>query len=53
MNIDFYNYAVAIVGQVPVTSAWLYDIATLLLIILCFAFFLAIPIFLIVKVASR
>lgn len=53
MNIDFYAYAQQIIGPVPAGSIWLYDIGTLLFIILVFALFLAIPIYLIVRLASR
>lgn len=53
MGIDFYNLAVEIIGQVPNGSVWLYDIGTLLLIILTFALVLGLPIYLIITISNR
>lgn len=48
VNNTFYDFAVEIIGQVPDTALWIYDLGCLLAIISAFCLFI-IPISLILK----
>lgn len=53
MGVDFYNFAVQIIGEVPIGSTWLYDVGTLLIIIVLFTLFLILPIAFILAIVNR
>lgn len=52
MGIDFRLYAIQILGELPATSFWIYDLFTIL-IVLGIIFILCIPISCIIRRFSR
>ncbi|MDO4962605.1 MAG: hypothetical protein Q4E75_00675 [bacterium] len=52
MDISFYNMSVRILGELPITLTWLYDLTTLFLVITTFCVFI-IPISIIFKKVVR